>query len=75
MSSEISKLNINGTTYDIKDVTARKAAADAVASHEALLNKTTEDKQTVNGEVQFKKGVLLSNGASITDNGQTVTFI
>ena len=72
--SEISKININGTAYDIKDVTARKAAADALAQHDNLLNKTDTTQQNIDGQVKFNQGILLEMGASVSDNGQTVTF-
>ena len=71
---EISKLNINGTTYDIKDATARQAAEDAVKSHEQLLNKTTEEDQEINSLVKFNKVIVLANGATITDTSDAVYF-
>ena len=73
--SDISKLNINGTTYDIKDTVARADAASAKAEHEQMLHKTTNEPQSINSTVTFNNTIFLANGASIQDNGETVTFI
>lgn len=72
--SEISKLNINGVTYDIKDATARQAAAEAVKSHEQLLNKTTEEDQEIASRVKFNNIIILANGATISDTSDAVYF-
>ena len=72
---EISKMNINGTTYNIKDTEARAAAAEAKEEHDQMLHKTTNDAQSINSTVQFNNTIYLANGASIQDNGTTVTFM
>lgn len=75
--SEISKLNVNGTTYDIKDTTARANAAAALAEQDKLLNKTETNKQTVNGQVQFQSGLGIgtdANGVTITIADDVITF-
>ena len=72
--SEISKININGTAYDIKDVQARADAAEARKDHENMVNMETEKDQHVNSKFKFNKGILLEMGASVSDDGQTVTF-
>ena len=75
--SDISKLNINGAIYDIKDTTARAKAAEALAEHDKLLNKTETGKQTVNGQVQFQSGLGIgtdANGATITIADDVITF-
>jgi hypothetical protein len=71
---EISKLNINGTVYNVKDTDARAAAQEALAEHNKLLNKETEQPQTINGQVEFKQAFVLANGATIIDEGTKVTF-
>ena len=73
--SEISKLNINGTTYDIKDTTARADAAEAKAEHDQMLHKTTKDPQSIDSPVTFNNTIYLANGASIQSSEGTVTFI
>ena len=72
--SEISKLNINGVAYDIKDAQARIDAAEARKDHEKMVNMETETAQSVNSTFKFNKGILLENGASVSDDGTTVTF-
>ena len=72
--SEISKININGTAYDIKDVEARRLAQEARDDHEKMVHMETEVPQSVNSTFKFNKGILLEMGASVSDDGQTVTF-
>lgn len=71
MGKEISKLNINGNNYDIKDVTARAE----VESLELELNKKVADEAngTVENTLNFTSGLKI-NGATVTSDGDTVTF-
>ena len=72
--SEISKININGTIYDIKDVTARADAQKAKEDHAKLVSQERTDNQYINSKIQFNQGILLDMGASVSDDGETVTF-
>lgn len=71
MSKEISKLNINGNNYDIKDATARAE----VESLELEVNKKVADEAngTVENTLNFTSGLKI-NGATVTSDGDTVTF-
>ena len=64
---EISKLNINNTSYNIKDTEARAGVQQA-------LNKETTSAQAIQGPIQFQKEITLANGAKISVDGQKVIF-
>lgn len=78
---EISKLNINNTIYKIKDTEARATIEEAqetlkstIEEQKKLLNKEAEELQEIQGEVAFKQAITLANGATISVDGNTVTF-
>lgn len=71
MSQEISKININGTAYNVKDVTAR---ADIDSLELEVDKKVTDEADgTVMNVLNFVQGLSV-NGAVITCEGDTVTF-
>ena len=71
MSQEISKININGTAYNVKDATAR---ADIDSLELEVDKKVTDEADgTVMNVLNFVQGLNV-NGAVITCEGDTVTF-
>jgi hypothetical protein len=71
MSQEISKININGTAYNVKDATAR---ADIDSLELEVDKKVTDEADgTVMNVLNFVQGLSV-NGAVITCEGDTVTF-
>lgn len=75
--SDISKLNINGQSYNIKDTTAREDAKAAREEHDKMLHKETADKQSVAGAVQFESGIQIGQGetaVSIIETGDGTVY-
>lgn len=65
--ADVSKLNVAGTTYNIKDATARDKA-DKVASD---LNEAVTD---INTDIDSIKQAIADTNAFYTSSTETITF-